>query len=192
MSTKDHSPFKFNGFKTSTGFVLAELLAVVFVMSLMVLVVMLSYSSFFGSKRIKGHLQSFVSTMQMAANAASQSSRRYEVIINMTDQDYILRKISSELTADILEDEIVEHEDFSEHCRVIYIQFDDGTDSDGDFQEAKFRAGHVGWQYGGKIVFQDDNENIYSVVVKRGNNVVDLVEGNVELLIPRSEDEMFF
>lgn len=174
------------------GLVLAELLVVVFIFSMFVLMAMVNFSGVLGRNKFKGQVQSFVSTMQMAANAASQSSRRYEVIINMTEQDYILREITSDLTSDILEEEVIVYNHFNENCRVIYIQFDDGADSDGDFEEAKFRAGHNGWQYGGKIVLEDNDGKLYSVVVKRSNGIVELVEGNVALLVPKGENEMFF
>jgi Tfp pilus assembly protein FimT len=177
---------------SSGGFVLAELMVVVFLLSMFVMMAVMNLSGVFNRNKFKDQIQSFVATMQMAANGAAQSGRRYEVIINMTDQDYILREISSDLTSDILEDEVVVYNQFNENCKVVYIQFDDGADSDGDFQEAKFRAGHAGWQYGGKVVIEDKDGNTYSVLVKRLDGIVQLVEGNVDIYIPKAENEMYF
>jgi Tfp pilus assembly protein FimT len=177
---------------SSGGFVLAELMVVVFLLSMFVCLAVMNLSGVLSKNKFKDQIQSFVATMQMATNGAAQSSRRYEVIINMTDQDYILREISSDLTADILDDEVIVYNQFNENCKVIYIQFDDGADSDGDFQEAKFRTGHAGWQYGGKIVIEDKDGNMYTVLIKRQNGIVELAEGNVDLYIPKSENEMFF
>jgi hypothetical protein len=129
--------------------------------------------------------------MQMAAGAAAESDRRYEFSIDPTEQSYTLRQIdSSNIFSDILEEEIIVKNDLGANCRVVYIGFDDGeTISDG---WAKFRAGHSGWQYGGKIVLLDEDEQVYSVVVNRLNRIVTLEEGDVELLEPKAENEIPF
>ena len=134
----------------------------------------------------------FVSTMQMAATAAAESDRRYEVIIDLTEQCYILRQITNPDLTQVMEEEIIVNNDFGNNCQVIYVLFDDLMETDEDHQIAKFRAGHAGWQYGGKVVLLDENEQAYSVVVNRMNRVVRLQKGDVELLMPKAKDEVFF
>ncbi|MHC4757832.1 MAG: hypothetical protein ACYTE8_04180, partial [Planctomycetota bacterium] len=58
--------------------------------------------------------------------------------------------------------------------------------------QAKFRAGNSGWQYGGKIVLLDNNEQAYSIVVNRLIRTIELKEGDVDFLTPKREDELFF
>jgi len=45
--------------------------------------------------------------MQMAASSAAETGRRYEVIIDPTDQSYLLREITSSDLSEVLEEEIV-------------------------------------------------------------------------------------
>ncbi|GAI98040.1 unnamed protein product, partial [marine sediment metagenome] len=113
--------------------------------------------------------------------------------INIAEQSYMLRQITStHLPSDVLEEEIIVNNDFSDNCRVVYVLFDDLVDTDEDHQKAFFRAGRAGWQAGGKIVLLDENEQPYSVVVNRLSRIVTLQEGDVELLMPRRQDEVPF
>jgi hypothetical protein len=131
--------------------------------------------------------------MQMAAGAAAESDRRYEVIIDIAQQSYMLRQITSpQLPSDVLEEEIIVENDFSENCRVVYVLFDDLVSTDEEHQKAFFRAGHSGWQAGGKIVLLDEYEQPYSVVVNRLNRIVTLQEGDAGLLMPKRQDEVPF
>ena len=61
-----------------------------------------------------------------------------------------------------------------------------------DYQTAKFRAGHAGWQNGGKIVLLDENEQPYTIVVNRINRIVTLKKGDVELLMPKDKKDVPF
>ncbi len=134
----------------------------------------------------------FVSTMQMAAVAAAESDRRYEVLIDLTEQSYTLRQITNPDLTVILEEEIIVTNNFGINCQVFYVLFDDLMETDEDHQIAKFRAGQAGWQYGGKVVLLDEKEQPYSVVVDRMSRVVMLKRGDVGLLIPRTKDELLF
>ncbi len=175
------------------GFTLTELIVVVLIVSLFVLLVVTNLFGLLRKNTFRAQVQEFVSTMQMAASAAAQSNRRYEVIIDIAEQSYTLRQITStHLPSDVLEEEIIVENDFSDNCSVVYVLFDDLTETDEDYQIAKFRAGHAGWQAGGKIVLLDENEQPYSVVVNRMNRIVTLKEGDVELLMPKSQDEVPF
>ena len=71
-----------------------------------------------------------------------------------------------------------------------YVEFDDAQYTNEG--RAKFRAGHSGWAYGGKIVLMDRNEQPYSLVVNRLNRIVGLEEGDVLLLQPKAKDEIPF
>ncbi len=77
-------------------------------------------------------------------------------------------------------------------CQVLYVLFDDLMETDEDHQIAKFRVGHAGWQYGGKIVLLDEQEQPYSVLVSRKNRVVTLQKGDIEFLLPKAKDEVLF
>ncbi len=172
------------------GFTLTELIVVVVIISLFVLLVQMRVLGLLGKSAFRAQAQELVSTMQMAASAAAESERRYEVIINPAEQSYMLRQITSPDLSQVLEEEIIVKNDFSDNCRVVYVLFDDGEYIDDGW--AKFRAGHSGWQYGGKIVLLDGSEQPYSVVVNRINRIVTLREGDVELLVPKRRDEVPF
>jgi len=164
------------------AFTLTELIVVLLIIWLFVLLAVMNLSGLLIRNTFRARVQEFVSTMQMAANAAAESNRRYEVIIDLTEQSYVLRQITMPDLTQFLEEEIIVNNDFGDNCRVSYVFFDDGDyTNDG---RAKFRAGHSGWQYGGKIVLLDENEQEYSVVVNRLSRVIALKEGDVELLVP--------
>ena len=176
----------------SHGFTLTELMVVTLILSLFMLLVMVNFFGLLRKKTFKAQAHQFVSTMQMAAAAAAESDRRYEVIIDLTEQTYTLRQITSPDLSQVLEEEIIAENDFGYNCQVVYVLFDDLIETDEDHQIAKFRAGHAGWQYGGKIVLLDELEQPYSVVVRRMNRVVTLKKGDVELLMPKAKDEVPF
>ncbi|MGB2810107.1 MAG: prepilin-type N-terminal cleavage/methylation domain-containing protein [Sedimentisphaerales bacterium] len=174
------------------GFTLTELVVVILILSLFVLLAVMNLSGLLRKNTFKVQAHEFVSTMQMAAVAAAESDRRYEVIIDLTEQSYTLRQITNPDLFQVLEEEIIVTNDFGDNCQVIYVLFDDLMETDENHQIAKFRAGHAGWQYGGKVVLLDENEQAYSVVVNRMNRVVRLQKDDVELLMPKAKDELLF
>lgn len=178
---------------TRNGFTMTELIVVVVMVSMFVLLAHLSLTSLFRKSTFKAQAQELVSTMQLAVTSAAESDRRYEVIINLIEQNYTLRQItSSYLPSDVMEEEIIIVNELSDNCRAVYVLFDDLIDTDENHQEALFRAGRAGWQNGGKIILLDEDENFYSIVINRMNRIVTLKEGDVELLMPKAEDEMRF
>jgi len=187
-----HSRIRASTNLRSHGFTLTELVVVILVLSLFVLLTMTNVFGLLRKNTFKVQAHEFVSTMQMAAVAAAESDRRYEVIIDLTEQSYTLRQITSPDLYQVLEEDIIVTNDFGDNCQVIYVLFDDLMETDEDHQIAKFRAGHAGWQYGGKVVLLDEQEQPYSVVVNRMNRVVRLQKGDVELLMPRAKDEVLF
>jgi len=173
-----------------SAFTLTELIVVIIIISLFLLLATPNLLGLLRRGTFRGQIQDFVSALQMAANAAAESSRRYEVIIDLTEQAYMLREITSPDLSQILEDEVIIDNYFSDKCWVSYVMFDDGDyTNDGT---AKFRAGHAGWQYGGKIVVLDDADQEYSVVVNRLSRTIEVKQGDVELPWPKAEEDVSF
>lgn len=167
------------------GFTLTELIVVILIISLFLLLAMVNLFGFLRRSTFRAQIQELVSTMQMAASAAAESDRRYEVIVDLTEQSYLLRQITTPDLSEVLEEEIIVENDFGDNCQVAYVEFDDGEYTNEG--RAKFRAGHSGWQYGGKIVLLDTDEQAYSVIVNRLNRIITLEEGDVEFLVPKDE-----
>jgi prepilin-type N-terminal cleavage/methylation domain-containing protein len=174
------------------GFTLTELVIVLVVLSVFVLFTVTNLFGLLRRNRFEMQAHEFVSVMQMAAVAAAESDRRYEVIIDLTEQSYTLRQIVSPDLFQVFEEDIIATNEFSMDCQVLYVLFDDLMETDEDHQIAKFRAGHAGWQYGGKVVLLDEQEQPYSVLVSRKNRVVTLMKGDVEFLLPKAKDEVLF
>lgn len=172
------------------GFTMIELMVVIVVVSMFVLFAQMHLFGLLRKNTFRAQVQELVSTMQMAAGAAAESDRRYEVIIDIPEQSYMLRQITTPDLTQVLEEEIIVEDSFSANCRVVYVQFDDGDFTSED--RAKFRAGHSGWAYGGKIVLLDEKERPYSIVVSRLNRMIALEQGDVELLWPKTKDEVPF
>jgi len=172
------------------GFTMIELMVVIVVVSMFALFAQMHLFRLLRKNTFRAQVQELVSTMQMAAAAAAQSDRRYEVIIDIPEQRYMLRQITTPDLSQVLEEEVVVEDSFSANCRVVYVQFDDGDLTSQD--RAKFRAGHSGWAYGGKIVLLDEKEQPYSIVVSRLNRIIALEQGDVELLWPKTKDEVPF
>jgi len=131
--------------------------------------------------------------MQMAASAAAETGRRYEIIIDIAEQSYGLKEIAgTEIYVDNPDEtpgEIIVQNNLTESCRLVYVWFDDGIDTN---TRAWFRVGPSGWQNGGKIVLYDEKEKPYTIVVNRINRIVKLEEGNIELLEPIPKNELPF
>lgn len=175
---------------TRYGFTLAESVVVVFIVSLFVIFAQMNLTGLLRKNTFKAQVQDFVSTMQMAATAAAETDRRYEVIIDLTEQSYLLRQITTTELSDVLEEEIIVENEFGDNCWVEYVLFDDDEFTNED--RAKFRAGHSGWNYGGAIVLLDEADRPYTVIVNRINRTVILQEGEIEPLIPKSQNEIPF
>jgi prepilin-type N-terminal cleavage/methylation domain-containing protein len=178
---------------TRSGFTFTELVVVILIVSLFVLLAVTNFSGLLRRSTFRAQANELVSTMQMAASAAAEGNKRYEVIIDIAEQCYTLRQITSpQLPSDVLEEEIIVKNDLGDNCRIIYVLFDDLVETDENHQKAFFRVGRTGWQAGGKIVLLDEDEQPYSVVVNRLSRIVTLQQGNVELLMPRTQDEVPF
>jgi len=166
------------------------LVVVLVIVSLFVLLAQIHLFGLLRRNTFRAQVQEFISAMRMAVTATAESDRRYEVIIDLSEQSFLLREVTSTDLTQVLDEEIITENYFSENCRVAYVEFDDGDYTSDD--RAKFRAGHSGWQYGGKIVLLDENEKAYSVVVNRMNRMIVLRDGDVELLEPKAKDDVPF
>ena len=131
--------------KRRSAFTLIELVIVLVIVSLLVFTAQMNLYGFFKRGTFKGQVQELISTLEMAVRAASESSSRYEVIIDLTEQTYMLREISSTNLLDVWDEEIIVEGSLDEDCVVEYVLFDDEeSTSDG---RARFRVGRNGWQY---------------------------------------------
>jgi type II secretory pathway pseudopilin PulG len=174
----------------AAAFTLVELILVMTMLGLLILLVQTNLFGVLRRQGFKSQVQDFVSTMQMAASSAAESGRRYEVIVDPTDQSYLLREITSSDLSEVLEEEIITEGQFGSNCRLSYIEFDDGDYTNSE--RSKFRIGPAGWTYGGKIVFLDESEQAYAVIVGRLIPTVELVVGDPPLLTPKGKDEVPF
>jgi len=175
------------------AFTLVELLVVMSLISLLVIIAQVNLFDVLRRNTFKAQVQGFVSLMQMAVARAAESGHRYEMIINLADQTYLLRELTgSDLTAPVQEEQIISQGEFRGNCRIAYVEFDDGTYANTNEDKTKFRAGHAGWQYGGKVVFLDGSEHPYAVVVNRVTPIVQLIEGDPPLMKPKSKEEVPF
>ena len=175
-----------------TGAVLAEIVMVLFIIAMFTMVAMINLSGVLGRDSFKSRAYDFVKLFQMAATSASETGRRYEIIVDFVQNTYMLRQITTGLVAveDVLEEEIIQTGQFNDRFQLSYVIFDDGEWT--NEAPALFRVGKSGWQYGGKIVVKDENGKEYSIVINRLSRMIDIVEGDVEITMPRPADEMGF
>jgi type II secretory pathway pseudopilin PulG len=165
-------------------------MVVIVVVSLLVVLAATNLRGVVTKNSFKSRVQGLVSAIGAASTSAAQSGKRYEVIIDLPQQSYLLREISSSDLSEVLDEEIIAQGDFGENCRVSYVLFDDGEFTNED--RAKFRASRTGWQFGGIIVFLDRDEQPWSIVIDRLSNVVSLQPGEAQIVWPRSKDELPF
>ena len=168
----------------------AELMVVIVILGLMLSLAHMNFRQMLTEDNFQTQLQDFVSLMELAATSAAENGKRYEIIVNLDEQFYMFRQITTNDLQNVLEEEIIADRDFSTNCQVVYVLFDDYTEAyDG---QVRLRVGPGGWQAGAKIVFYDSQQSDYSVIVNRINRTVKLVPGDPELLLPREDYEVIF
>ena len=172
------------------AFTLAEAMVVIVIVSMLVMIAATNLSGVITKYSFKAKSQGLISALEAAVTSAGQNNKRYEVIIDIPQQNYLLREISSSNLADVLDEEIITQEDFGYNCRISYVLFDDGQYTNED--RAKFRASRAGWQFGGIIVLIDSDGQSWSIVVDRLSNIVRLQEGEAQIVWPRSKDDLPF
>jgi hypothetical protein len=172
--------------------VLAEIIMVLFIVAMFTTMAMINLSGVLSRSSFKNRADDLVKLFQMAATSAAETGVRYEIIIDFVQNSYTLREITTGLVAveDIKEEEIIQTGQFNDRFQLAYVMFDDGDWT--NEAPALFRVGKSGWQYGGKIVVTDEDGKAYSIVINRLSRMINLLEGDAEILTPKTEDEMGF
>jgi Tfp pilus assembly protein FimT len=166
------------------AFVLAEIVMVTFVLGLLVAIVLVNVPALLGNNIFRSQAQDLVDALNRAGLGAAQSDRRYEVIVDITNNGFLLREISSGNLEDVLQEEVLTDRQFAHDVRVKYVKFDNMTSDTATDGQAHFRAGRSGWQFGGKIVLVDGSDNELSIVINRLSRTVSLANGDVDFLQP--------
>jgi Tfp pilus assembly protein FimT len=165
-------------------------MVVMVIISMLIMIAATSLKGVLTKNSFKAKSQGLISALQTAVTSAEEGKKRYEVIIDIPQQSYLVREISSSNLAEVLDEEIITQEDFGYNCRISYVLFDDGQYTNQD--RAKFRASRAGWQFGGIIVLIDSEGQSWSIVVNRMSNIIRLQEGEAQIVWPRSKDELPF
>ena len=170
--------------KTPAGFVLIEMLMVVGLIGLMAVVATISFGAMWGNLRFKRQAEELVGVFQMAYNAAAENDRRYAVVLDFTEQSFVRREFKS-LDLETMDPEEREQVVILPKLALTmdYVVYDDSEDTR-DFEnatEARFLAGHSGWQYGGIVVLRDDDGMPWTIVIHRFAKPVELFEGEWNL-----------
>lgn len=175
---------------TRHGFTLAESMVAIVIISMLIMIAATNLKGVITKNSFKAKSQGLVAALEAASTSASQSDKRYEIIIDIPQQNYLFREISSSDLSEVLEEEIISQEDFGDNCAVSYVLFDDGQFTNAD--RAKFRASRAGWQFGGIIVLYDSEGQLWSIIIDRLSNIIRLQQGEAQIAWPRSKDELPF
>lgn len=181
--------------RTACGLVLVEMLMVVGLLALIAGTAILSFGALWGNLRFKRQADELVHVFQMAQNAAGQSDRRYAVILDFVNQGYTLREFKSLDLGTMDPDEaIIQTGTFSHGLQLDYVLYDDLDDTrdSEDVTEARFLAGHAGWQYGGKVGLLDADGEPWTIVIHRFARPVELFEGDVPISLPLDKQDVRF
>ena len=176
----------------TAAFVFIELILAITIISMMTALSLIAFSAAFGRTKFQKQADAFINTLTMARTAATESDKRYAVILDFDEWTYTLREYVT-LAMDVLppEEAVLKTGLFTEQCQLDYVTFDDLTDTrDWDLENTEyfrvvFFAGHSGWQNGAKIVLRDIDGNPYSVILNRLTPVINLYPGDVEMLLPQ-------
>jgi len=170
---------------------LIELIVTLSILGLFVSWTTVNLSGVLRRATFSGTAEEFMSVLRTAVTAAAESDRRYEVVLDLPQQTYLLREITTlDLDEAIPDEDILLEGSFGPKCRVSYVQFDDLESTYAD--RAKFRVGRTGWQYGGKIVLLDEEDQPHTILVHRLNRTVERVEGDAALALPMDKESMLF
>ncbi len=185
-----------DGRRRRGGLVLLELLIVVAIIGMMTGLATVSLTGVFAKKKFEQEAYAIVDVLKRAYHASMETNRRYAVVFDFVNGRYVLRQFATLDLQTLPEDEaVISVGHFSKYCVLDYVLFDDLMDTrdEGDtIGEAKFRAGHGGWQAGGKIVLLDVEGNPYSILVNRLCGNVRLVPGDAEILVPVDSSDLRF
>jgi prepilin-type N-terminal cleavage/methylation domain-containing protein len=173
-----------------SGFTLAESMVVIVVVSLLIMLAATNLKGILIKNLFKSQASGLVSALESASTSAAQTGKKYEVIIDIPQQSWLLREITSPDLSEVLDEEIVAQEDLGGSCSISYVLFDDGQFT--NQERAKFRTSRSGWQFGGIIVLLDSEQQPWSLVIDRMSNIVRVERGEAQIVWPRSADEVPF
>jgi len=173
-----------------SGFTFAEFVIVIAILGLFAAMVQMNLFAVLRENSFRGQIQDFVSAMQMAARSAAETGKKYEMIIDIDNQEYMLRQITTDELYKINREQTIISGQLGKNCTVDYVWYDDDTGTNEG--RAFFPVNKNGWQYGGKIVFLDENQNPYTVIVNRINRNVKLIRGDANILAPKADYEINF
>ncbi|MBN1796432.1 MAG: prepilin-type N-terminal cleavage/methylation domain-containing protein [Sedimentisphaerales bacterium] len=182
----------------TAAFTLIEAMVAMVIVALLVGLSVMNLAGPIHQSTFNASAQRLTSILQRAANSAYRNGKRYEVIIDLIEQQYVLREISSGNLAEVLEEEIIDITEMPQYCYISYIEFDDPqediaqVDEETETLQAKFRAGPAGWQYGGKIVLLDRNDNPYTIEISTLSRVVKLKRGDIPILTSKRKEKVPF
>ena len=169
------------------GYVISEIVVVIFIIGLLCSMAAMNAVSLLGRNTFKAQANDLVETFNKAWSTARSSERRYEVVLDISNQSYMLREISGANLADVLEEEIISQKKLRDDLRIKYVMFDDFENTAAVQGAAMFRAGHAGWQAGGKIVLVDRGGNEYSLIISRLSPIAQLKNGDVKFAQPQDD-----
>lgn len=179
------------------GFTLIEALMVVGLIGLIAGSAMIAHSAMWGNIRFKRQAQGLVDALQMAQDAAAQSDRRYEIVLDRDLQAYMFREFIGFTILDEerpLEDDAVEAIQktfFSSAVLLDYVEYDYMTEEEERFMAEegteyfRFVTGRPGWQAGGRIVLIDSDDQPWTIMIHRFAKPVQLFKGDVPLWTPQ-------
>ncbi len=184
------------------GFTLVEILLVIGLISLMSGVGMISYSAMWGSLKFKREVRELVNIFQMAQDAAAQSDKRYEIILDSDAQGFVFREFIGFTVLDDerpLEDDnvdAIQKTNFSDAVYLKFVEYDYYTEEEEVLLAVekinfyRFVTGRPGWQAGGRIVLLDENDRPWTIVTHRFAKPVELIEGYESIPEPRNREDM--
>jgi hypothetical protein len=148
-----------------------------------------------GNLRFKRQAEELVRVFQMAYNAAAENDRRYAVVLDFTEQSFVLREFKSlDLETMDPDEAIIQTTYFSEALTLDYVLYDD-LDDTRDYEnmtQARFLAGHSGWQNGGKVVLLDEDGMPWTILIHRFAKPVELFKGDVDIDLPQDAEDVPF
>jgi prepilin-type N-terminal cleavage/methylation domain-containing protein len=180
------------------GLVLVEMLVVLSIIAFLTSIAMLSFSAVSGKMHFQRKADNLVAILQTAWNTAQQSDRRYVVELSFKEQFWVLRELVPVETETVSpEDTAIKSGFFDNRFQLDYVLYDDGLDTrvprEGEITTvASLVAGHGGWQYGGKVVLRDEDGNPWSIVFYRIGKPVELMPGDVDILLALEAKYMRF
>jgi type II secretory pathway pseudopilin PulG len=172
------------------GFTLIETVVMTIILGLLTSMAMLYISGIAFSSKFSTQTTELVSTLRKAYGSAMQGNKRFEIKLDLAQQSWLLRTLTPANYGQPAEqEEVIDERQLDDHCRLLYVEFDDGVTTDEEFSVANFRAGRVGWQRGGRILVADSSGTEYSIMINRLTGEVTLEKGDVPILVTQDDTQ---